>query len=176
MHSIYNSWQPIKFIWISFNISEPVGKMIFPQFSLLQLWRHITFICISRWLPPYHKFLHFECKYLENQRWYWKTVNGILSILSDLTSENNMFFGWTFPLSIDLYVPACWYQIAFTLGTNHYSSNEEVPCFELSTQFFPHLASANNFFCKFLSCKQFCLAGLNQEFFIKYDFYKLNWL
>ena len=53
--------------------------MIFPQFSLLQLWRHITFICISRWLPRYHKFLHFECKYLENKRWYWKTVNSILS-------------------------------------------------------------------------------------------------
>ena len=71
----------MKFLWVSLNISEPIGKMIFPQLSLLQLWRHITFICISKWLPPYQKFLHFECKYLENQRWYWKTINGILSYL-----------------------------------------------------------------------------------------------
>ena len=69
----------MKFLWISFNISEPIGKMIFSQLSLLQLWHHITFICISKWLPPYQKFFHFECKYFENQGWYWKTVNGILS-------------------------------------------------------------------------------------------------
>ena len=68
----------MKFLGISFNISELISKIIFRQFSRLQLWRHITFICISRWRPPYHKFLSFECKYLENQKWCRKTVSHVL--------------------------------------------------------------------------------------------------
>ena len=35
--------------------------------------------CISRWQPLYHKFLNFECKYLENQKWYWEMVNSVRS-------------------------------------------------------------------------------------------------
>ena len=100
MHWIYDSWQPIKFLWISFNISEPIGKMIFPQLSLLQLRRHITFICISKWLPPYHKFLHFKCKYLENQRWYWKTVNGVLSYFIRSYIWDQHAFWVNFPFKI----------------------------------------------------------------------------
>ena len=49
------------------------------KYSLLQLWCHVTFICILRWHPPHYKFLNFECKYLENQKWYRKTTSGILS-------------------------------------------------------------------------------------------------
>ena len=78
----------MKFLGILFNISELTGKIIFQQFSLLQLWRHITLICISRWWPPYHKFLNFECKHLENQKWYWKIVNHVLS--------NFIKSSWTF--------------------------------------------------------------------------------
>ena len=90
----------MKFLRIFFNISEPIGKMIFPQLSLLQLWRHITFICISKWRPPYQKFLHFECKYLENQRWYWKTVNGILSYFIRSYIWDQHVFRVNFPFNL----------------------------------------------------------------------------
>ena len=88
-----------EFLSIFQNLQAKWYFLIFSQLSLLQIWRHITFICISKWLPPSHKFLHFECKYLENQRWYWKTVNGVFPVLSNLTSETNMLFGWIFSLT-----------------------------------------------------------------------------
>ena len=92
MHCIHDSSQPMKFLGISFNISELIGKMIFSRFSFLQLWRHVTFICISRSRPPYHKFLNFECNYLENGR------RAFFPILQDLSSQISMSFGWIFPL------------------------------------------------------------------------------
>ena len=62
------------------------------------------------------------------------------------------------------------------LVTNYYFSNWGVPFFSYQHNFFHIQQVQTIFFCKFLSCKQYFLVYLNQTVFIKYDFYKLNWL
>ena len=88
----------MKFLGISFNVSERIGKMIFPQFSFLQLWRHITFICISRWRLPYHNFPTLHANILRTRSDIEKRSTVFFSILSDISSAINMIFGWIFPL------------------------------------------------------------------------------
>ena len=71
--------QNIKIPWVSAEILTifqiPWVFQVFHAFQVCghpELWCHITFICISRWHPPHYKFLNFEWKYLENQKWYQK--------------------------------------------------------------------------------------------------------
>ena len=87
----------MKFLWISFNISEPMRKMIFPQLLLLQLWRQSPLFAYQN--GCLHIISSFEFKYLENQRWYWKMINGILSYFIRSYIWGQHVFWWTFPLS-----------------------------------------------------------------------------
>ena len=97
----------------------------------------VTFICISRWLPPYYKFLHFDCKYLENRRWYWKTVNGILSyFIRSYVWEQHVFwvnFPFNSPLPLQ-YMGFCqWFRYfrdrikLLKLNSVYYYSSNTVP-------------------------------------------------
>ena len=86
----------MKFLGISYNISELIGKIIFPQLiislAIVTLY-HSHLLLIPRWLPLYHKFLNFGCRYFDNQKKYFEqTVRAIFSVLSDFSSDFNMFF------------------------------------------------------------------------------------
>ena len=73
------------------------------------------------------QFPNFECKYLENQKWYWKTINGVLfhfiryfiwdqhdfwvnfpfdasSMFTDLATINLNAYISSFPVSIDFWL------------------------------------------------------------------------
>ena len=68
---------------------------------------------------PYHKFLNFEWKHLQNQKWYWKTVDGIFSyfVRSYILDHHVFWVNFSFNHNENVQSALAW-LLQLLLGTN----------------------------------------------------------